>query len=159
MYPTPVFRSFEPVGRGYDNYNKFNEEKHHLPINTTGMYKIKSNSRHISSCSCNAFESNIYIDYNGDAYPCLALVNESNKVINLNSKEFETEELYNILEDKKNEFKKVLEYKDTKCENCDLNIFCWNCPAIFESAKDNGEINLWCNRMKDNLHEIVWRQV
>lgn len=156
---TPVFRSFEPIGRGYENYNQFNEDKHHLPISTTEMYKIKSNSRHISSCSCNAFESNIYIDYKGDVYPCLALVNENHKIFNINSKNFEKEELCNILDYKKNKFKQILKYKGTKCENCDLNIFCWNCPAIFETAKNNKEINIWCDRMKDNLNEIVWRQV
>ncbi|CEN23862.1 radical SAM/SPASM domain-containing protein [Paraclostridium sordellii] len=155
----PVFRNFSPIGRGYDNYNYFNEEKHHLPISATQMYKIKSDSRHISSCSCNAFESNLYIDNKGDVYPCLALINKENKIINFCENEVNFEEFLELLNLKKNTFKKILEYRDTKCEHCDLNIFCWNCPAVFKDAKENKEIDIWCKEMKESLNEIIWRQI
>lgn len=155
----PVIRSFSPTGRGYDNYDYFNKEKHHLPISTTQMYKIESDSRDISSCSCNAFESNLYIDEKGDAYPCLALIDEENKIMNFFGKEVTYEEFLELLSLKKNKFEKLLQYKDTKCEHCDLNIFCWNCPSQFRNAKENKEIDIWCKEMKTRLNEIIWRQI
>lgn len=47
-------------------------------------------------------------------------------------------------------------YKDSKCEKCDLNIFCWNCPAVFENAKEYNEIPIWCDVMKSNISKIIW---
>lgn len=156
---TPVIRSFSPTGRGYDNYDYFNKEKHHLPISATQIYKAESESRNISSCSCNAFESNLYIDDKGDAYPCLALLDEENKIMNFFKKEVTYNEFLKLLNLKKNKFEKILQYKDTKCELCDLNVFCWNCPSQFRNAKENKEIDIWCTEMKKRLNEIIWRQI
>ena len=57
------------------------------------------------------------------------------------------------------EFEKIITLKGTKCEKCDVNVFCWSCPAIFEVAKKSDKINLWCDRMKNPLNKIVWRAI
>lgn len=156
---TPVIRGFSAIGRGQENYSYFNNEYHSLPISITEIYKTKADSRKISSCACNAFESSLSIDDKGIAYPCFSLVDDSYAITNLAESEITYEEFSNLLNNKKSEFNKILEFKDTKCEDCDLNIFCWNCPSVFENAKNNNEINIWCERIKSNLEEIVWRQI
>lgn len=156
---SPIIRGFTATGRGKENYTYFNYDRHTLPISMTDMLKKEGNSRKISSCSCTAFVSTLYIDYKGIAYPCYELLDDSYAITDLSKNEITCEEFYSRLEYKKSKFNRVLSFKDTKCENCDINIFCWFCPAVFENAKNNNEIDIWCKRIKNNLERIVWRQI
>lgn len=156
----PIVRTFIPKGRGIDNVLKFNKGINHLPLSISKLYEIsndnKNVSKNISSCACNAFEESMYIDAEGNAYPCPSLTKEKYKIVNLACKDLEIEEIYNSILNAKNKFLDSIYYKDSKCENCDLNIFCWNCPAVFENAKEYNEIQIWCDSMKSNLSKIIW---
>ena len=67
----------------------------------TDMLKKEGNSRKISSCSCTAFVSTLYIDYKGIAYPCYELLDDSYAITDLSKNEITCEEFYSRLEYKK----------------------------------------------------------
>ncbi len=156
----PIERALIPEGRAFENILVFDSEKTHLPKAIIPIYDIsnkqKKISKKISSCSCNAFERSLFIDEKGDVYPCAALLKNCYKIMNLSDKMYTKDFILEKISITGGNFVASLEYKDTKCENCDLNIFCWNCPAHFEQAKKYDEINNWCNLMKQNLEKIVW---
>ena len=156
----PIERALVPEGRALDNILEFYNEKTHLPNTMTSIYDInnedKKISKKISSCSCNAFESSLFIDEKGDAYPCASLLKDCYKIMNLSYERYTKDFILDKISMTGYKFAESLEYKDTKCESCDLNIFCWNCPAHFEQAKKYDEINNWCKLMKSDLEKIVW---
>ncbi len=156
----PIERAFIPEGRGYDNILDFEDESVHIPKSISKIYNIENKkeklSRSISSCSCNAFESNLFIGSNGDVYPCPSLIKEDYKITNLAYKKHTIKQILEMMDKISVNFANSLDYKDSKCESCDLNIFCWDCPANFERAKEHGEIDKWCSLMKKNLNNIVW---
>ncbi|HBG7857024.1 TPA: SPASM domain-containing protein, partial [Clostridioides difficile] len=100
--------------------------------------------------------NSLYIDANGDCYPCPSLNLDEYKIINLAKENIKIEYVKNRMGVLKREFLNVLDYKGTKCEICDINLFCWNCPADFINAKKNNEIDFWCDLTKENLEAIVW---
>ncbi|EGT3801609.1 radical SAM protein [Clostridioides difficile] len=157
----PIERAFIPEGRGYDNILDFEYENIHIPKSIPSIYNIENKyeklSRNISSCSCNAFKNNLFIDSNGDVYPCPSLIKSNYKITNLAYKKYTKQQIIDMIRMRSIDFSESLEYRDSKCEKCDLNIFCWDCPANFERAKEYGEIDNWCNLMKKNLDNIVWR--
>lgn len=153
----PITRSLIPKGRAYENISMFNIEKTHIPESIPSIYNPKEKiSKKIGSCSCNAFESNLFINSDGYAYPCPSLIKYRYKIMNLSTKQYSQDYIVDRIKTISSNFTETLEYKGTKCENCNLNIFCWNCPANFESAKEYLEIDKWCDLMKSNLEKIVW---
>lgn len=156
----PLIRALEPTGRALDNRNIFYEEKTLLPLSIPDIYKESSSkSRDISSCSCSAYERIILIDHEGYAYPCPSLYEGNFYIANFLDDNFSEIELMRILNTKRKKFQKILDFKGTICETCDINIFCWNCPAHFLKAKENNQINTWCKKMNKNINQIVWRQI
>ncbi|MDO0139140.1 radical SAM protein [Clostridioides difficile] len=155
---TPIVRAFIPKGRGYQNKELFNNGDMKFPMLIANIYndKTKTNSTRINTCACDAFENSLYIDANGDCYPCPSLNLDEYKIINLAKENIKIEYVKNRMGVLKREFLNVLDYKGTKCEICDINLFCWNCPADFINAKKNNEIDFWCDLTKENLEAIVW---
>lgn len=156
-----VERYFVPKGRGKENVLQYYSMDTALP-----MYIPENLYRHadlenkkISSCACNAFKSQISINYDGNIYPCPSLIKEEYNigsvfdeevVTNLKNKNLEKIEAYK-------RFQEIYPYNFYKCSKCDVNIFCWHCPAILDSVKeDDKEFNRWCNLMKPILNKIVW---
>ena len=157
---TPLCRSFEFIGRGYTNYNDFYKQKYTLPLYTTQIYCQDDiiDSRKISSCACGIYKNMLFIDVGGDVYPCHKYSTiDLYKMFNVRDIKVSSDIIFNI--QKIDEFEKIITFKGTKCEKCDVNIFCWSCPAIFEVAKKSDKINLWCDRMKNPLNKIVWRAI
>ena len=153
----PIERSLIPEGRAYENISMFNIEKNHIPEAIPMIYNSGEKiSKKIGSCSCNAFESNLFISSDGYAYPCPSLIKDRYKIMNLSTKKYSQEYIVDRIKTISYNFTETLEYKGTKCENCNLNIFCWQCPGNFESAKKHSEIDKWCALMKSNLEKIVW---
>ncbi|WP_192403084.1 SPASM domain-containing protein [Thermoanaerobacterium thermosaccharolyticum] len=156
-----VERYFVPKGRGKENVLQYYSMDTALP-----MYIPENLYRHadlenkkISSCACNAFKSQISINYDGNIYPCPSLIKEEYNigsvfdeevVTNLKNKNLDKIEAYK-------RFQEIYPYNFYKCSKCDVNIFCWHCPAILDSVKeDDKEFNKWCNLMKPILNKIVW---
>ncbi|CCY47924.1 radical SAM domain protein [Peptostreptococcus anaerobius CAG:621] len=155
-----VVRFLDPVGRATENISKFYSEKTNLPISIADIYLDTSlESRKVSSCSCIAYESVIYIDYHGNVYPCPTLYKDEYCIMNINDKKFSKELLFEKILLRREEFQNILDFEGTICEYCDINIFCWNCPEHFLRAKEAGEISIWCEKMKNNISRIVWKQI
>lgn len=156
----PIIRAFEPVGRGKQNKRYFYDQDTVLPMSIPEIYKNENeHSRDISSCSCEAFKSILFVDYFGDVYPCVSLTSKEFYIDNFSEKEININEFLRKKHIGSLKFSEKIKFKDTQCENCDINVFCWNCPAHFLKAKEHGEIDKWCKMMKSNLERIVWNQI
>lgn len=158
---TPIERTFIPEGRGADNVLEYCLEDFKLPVLIPKILESQKNikSKKISSCACNALKGQIFIDHNGSIYPCPSLMKKEYKVGNIYDKDI----ILNIqnLEVTKPDICSRLEdikpYNFEKCKDCDVNIFCWHCPALIDGVKNNDkELNNWCNLMKPLLNKIIW---
>lgn len=158
---TPIDRYFIPEGRGRENISQYLSENAVLPMNIPKMLCINNDKRNkkISSCSCNALKSQIFINYDGNIYPCPSLLKDeyrigsifdANLIINIKNKDFKNINAYKKIQE-------IYPYNFKKCKDCNVNIFCWQCPALLDSAKDNDkEFDKWCELMKVSLSRIVW---
>ncbi len=158
-YPEP--RYFVPSGRGIENMSLYSSKDMLTPILIPKVFEDNKykKSKKISSCSCNALKSQLFIDHDGSIYPCQSLIKEEYKVGSIfnqdivgiiKSQGFEKLEVYYKMQ-------KILPYNFEKCKNCDINIFCWHCPGLLDSVKDNKEeLDKWCNLMRRNLDRIIW---
>ena len=156
----PVMRYFVPTGRGLENKDQYLYDDTILPITIPEMLVDRNKkSKRISSCACNALKSQIFINYDGNIYPCPSLVKDI-----YNAGSIFDSDIINVLKNKNTNslgtyknIEKIYPYNFEKCKDCDVNIFCWHCPAILDSVKDNDvEFNKWCNLMKSNLNRIIW---
>jgi radical SAM protein with 4Fe4S-binding SPASM domain len=157
-------RYFVPEGRGKENVLEYCSVNTNLPISIPKMlhklyYDEGKRSKKISSCSCSAFKSQIYIDDDGSIYPCPSLIKEKYKIGSI----FERETVLNIKDknldkiDAYKRFQGLYPFNFEKCSKCDVNIFCWNCPAVLDIAKEDEEdFKRWCSMMKPVLNGIVW---
>lgn len=157
---TNTFRIFSPVGRGSENHYMFLSENKKLPLSIFKMVESfigvdRNYINGMSSVGCNSGEGQIFIDDNGDVYPCPSLTMEKFKITNI------------LKEDCIN---KILKFKggytlyesiisqNEDCKNCDLNIFCWCCPGNFENGFKSGDLLYWCKFMKEHLNKIIWNE-
>lgn len=154
-------RYFVPEGRGEKNVLEYYFVNTKLPMYIPKMLyrNVNSKSKKISSCMCSAFKSQIFINYDGSIYPCPSLIKEEYKIGSV----FDTQ-LISDIKDKNldkieayKRFQKIYPFNFDKCSQCDVNIFCWHCPAILDSVKDDDrEFNNWCGLMKPILNKIIW---
>ncbi|MBT2157363.1 SPASM domain-containing protein [Clostridioides difficile] len=76
-------------------------------------------------CACNAGNSQIFINYDGDVYPCPSLIKDDYKMGNI----FDNEFVKVIKENKTRDLKSLIKlesiypYNFEKCKDCDVNIF------------------------------------
>lgn len=160
-----VERCFIPTGRGLENKENYLFEDTVLPItipyildNELKKFKDKKNKK-MGCCACNAGNSQIFINYDGNVYPCPSLIKDEYKMGNIFDNEFvqvikgnKTRSLKSLIK-----LESIYPYNFEKCKDCDVNIFCWHCPAILDSVKDNElELDRWCRMMKHNLNTAVW---
>ncbi|SFE91127.1 radical SAM/SPASM domain-containing protein [Peptostreptococcus sp. D1] len=152
-----IIRSFNPIGRGAKNAFDIQGIDSIIPYTIPKMYENQgvNKDKKISSKYCSAFRSVLFVDYYGDVYPCQSLIYEYFKIGNIAEpiKIGTFNEKFKISYEK---FKKIEYCGTSNCAYCDLNIFCWTCPAEYYRLNDNGKINEWCGLMKNNLNNIIW---
>lgn len=153
---TPIRRSFIPTGRGKENILDFSYDTTDLPMVIPKLFSdTNKKSKKIGSCSCNAFKEQLYISHDGNIYPCPSLIKDEYCLgnilsCNVNQESIRQTEAYRNIE-------KIYPFNYEKCNDCDVNIFCWHCPALIDSVKDNEiDFNRWCSCMKPQLNRIVW---
>lgn len=150
-------RAFMPIGRGKDNYSVFLGKEKVLPMSIPNLYKSeKIDKNTINNLNCTAADSKIYIDYNGNVYACEALKCEEYKICNILDNKYTSIELEEMKKKIINKRMELTKFKNAKCSFCNLNIFCWCCPAIFKNALEADKINDWCLHMSKNLNRIIW---
>ena len=155
----PIIRYFTPEGRGYDNHNIYTDKKCSIPITICSMYNkfIINGDCLPDSCNCYAYIDSFFINYDGQAYPCTSLIKDEFIIYDFASNSFDEKYFYDALKNNRIEFiDKYMRFNNSKCKKCDVNVFCWKCPAIYVNALFNNEIDLWCSLMRENINSIVW---
>lgn len=159
---TCTIRTFTPRGRGKENLNLFSTEEKEVPISILQSVErcakaCEEGEEVTTSCAaCNAGEGQIIIDDEANAYPCASLRSDDFIISNMLDKDciskiMEFKGGYNLYES--------IIYKNEDCKNCDLNIFCWNCPSNFEQVYNSDKLEYWCDNIKTNLDKIIWEEV
>lgn len=152
----PIERCFTPTGRGKENILDFSYEKTDLPMVIPKMFSATNKkSKKIGSCSCNAFKEKLYISYDGNVYPCPSLKKDEYCLGNILSCDINQKSI--IQTQAHRNMEKIYPFNYKKCKDCDVNIFCWHCPALIDSIKDNEiDFNKWCSYMKPQLNRKIW---
>lgn len=157
----PILRTLISKGRAEDNIDLFDNSNRKYLSNIPTLINKKANNltrKNINPCSCNAFSNKLFINFDGIAYTCPSLIDDRFKIIDMTNKILKKNEIIEAISNKFDEFNNNYKtYKDTKCEDCVNNIFCWNCPADFIAAKDSSAINEWCDEVKLPLESIIWK--
>lgn len=168
MCTTPLIRYFSYSGRGAINNLKINKMIDEY-LNKRGFSKstikdwslfISDDKNEIMPGKCGACEHNISIGSNGNIYPCNLLMDEKYCIGNiLYIKDFN--EYLNSLNTDIDGFKKFYDLKNCnngKCIDCDVNIFCWDCPADYNDLlKQDKVFEERCSQVKEVLSKVVWR--
>lgn len=153
---TPIERSFTPIGRGKENVLDFYYDNTDLPMEIVKIFSdTNKKSKKIGSCSCDAFKEQLYISYDGNVYPCPSLIKDEYCLGNILSCDINQESIMQT--EARRSMEKIYPFNYEKCKDCDVNIFCWHCPALIDSVKDNEvDFNRWCSCMKPQLNRIIW---
>lgn len=148
----PIIRSFSPTGRGKENVLDFSYDTTNLQMDIVKIFSDTSKkSKRIGACSCSAFKEQLYISYDGNVYPCPSLIKDEYCLGNILSCVISYE--YIIQTDAYRNMEKIYPFNYEKCKDCDVNIFCWHCPALIDSVKENEiDFNIWCSCMKHQLN-------
>lgn len=158
---TPILRTLISKGRAKENAELFDNTNSKYLSNIPNLINKNINNltrKNIAQCSCDAFSNKLFINFDGIAYTCPSLIDDRFKIIDMTNPMLEKNEITEAISNKLCEFNSSYKmYKDTKCENCANNIFCWNCPADFIAAKDSSAINEWCKEVKLPLESILWK--
>lgn len=153
-------RCFAPVGRGKDNVNLFTLESKLIPSSRIKFVKkafieSKKDPITLNPSACNAGKGQIYINDKGYVYPCASLDIDKFEITNIQN----DQSIQDILEFNGGySLSKHIISESEKCKNCDLNIFCWNCPADFNTVYNADNIDYWCSQMKGYLNKLIWNE-
>ncbi len=145
----PLVRRFTPTGRGKENCDEV------MPDHD---YNRDFDPKRLSCGLCNPGKHELYINGDGDIYPCGSLLDQKELIMG------------NITRDRlKDIYEKYSKMPDTKaldrlrpwsiegCNQCDLNIFCHECIANIISLKENPVyFQQFCKRQKEILEKKVW---
>ena len=158
-----IERYFLPSGRGLINRKIYSDENSVLPLVIPKFRENEINGKknriNPCSCSCNACIEQVFIDHKGNIYPCPSLVEKEylvgsvfdKKIINnLKENELKENQAFRNLNE-------IYPFNFEKCKDCDVNIFCFKCPAMVNKVKnDDKDLNIWCNLTKRNMELAVW---
>lgn len=154
-----IVRQFTPIGRGKSNSYLYIPES----SNEQSLIDQPKNKDEIRKDllvgSCGAIEEGFTIDYTGYIYPCSLLIKDEyilgdiTKIANIKEwyerKDFNETSYQNYLD--------LIPTRSSKCKDCNINIFCWDCLEVMDRIKNNSEKwNKRCKIKKQMLTNIVW---
>lgn len=145
----PLIRRFTPTGRGKENCDEVMPEHD---------YNKDFACDRLSCALCSPGKHELYINDDGDIYPCGSLLERKELVMgNITANRLqEIYEEYNKMPDTK-ELDRLRPWNIEGCSNCDLNIFCHECISNIISLKENPVyFQRFCKRQKEILEEKVW---
>ena len=160
-----MVRCFEPEGRGVENASYFISEETILPFGLTELDKLsfEKDKDNLKSCSCDMYKSKMFIDYDGNMYPCQSLIKPKYSYGSALDKDTRMSVLdfdYDLSDSKlAARLQNIMPYNFEKCKDCDVNVFCFFCPALVDKLLDNEDCpdyEKWCSIMKPQLNRIVW---
>ncbi len=154
-------RQFNPLGRGKENESKLyidkemDERKWKEQLDRLiGNIPIPADNQVPFPCrGCKAGVGVLFVEDNGDIFPCQLLRQEGNCLGNA----LETGDLSNMIEDKICDgCDTLLRYEESlcysECLKCDVRFFCKYCMACDYIKDGPGE----CNKKKEYLRYLVW---
>ncbi|MDY4129020.1 radical SAM/SPASM domain-containing protein [Peptostreptococcus porci] len=149
----PIERHFIPFGRGLKNIELFCKENTRISNSIPLLIKRSINendSFRLLPFSCNAGNGQLFINYDGNIFPCPSLVTEEYCLGN--AFDFSGVSVDIAIENSKG-YKNLIElfpYNFTKCNSCKYSIFCLKCPARVNDIKNNSlNYKQWCNLMSE----------
>lgn len=151
----PIYRSYSYSGRGLiNNLVNINNDDFSC-INTEAM-----DLKNITALNCSAISEEIFIDCDGEIYPCPMHVDSKyslGNVLNINNlKDYLKEEKY---KNKKGfiNFKHCCPEYVKKCNKCEYKYFCITCPLQHNEYMQQDFFSSYCNIKKKHLSNI-WRR-
>lgn len=149
-------RIFSPTGRGENSksfFSNLSNDKVYIP----SEFKKKGKKDKVSFSCCSAGSREIFIDYQGDVYPCPSYVEKDFKLGNI----LNVEKIDDITKDYNHLDMVISRLKNKgidaqKCRNCDVNIFCWDCPGAVEFYNTQEALEYQCKTVFPLLSQRVW---
>lgn len=142
----PIIHRFTPNGRGAQNIDKIFTEKVYLENNVRKAYPKL----------CFPGEKELFIDKNGDVYPCGNLADNKNLKMG-NILECEIKEImdeWNINKSIEN----LRPWRNEKCKDCKVNLFCHSCISNIINLQENDKFfQIMCSITYKRLYEIIWK--
>ncbi len=142
----PIYRRFAPTGRG----GKYDEEL--MP--DSNIYE-DINKKELKCVLCKPGKRELNISSNGDVYPCAPL----STIEDLKMGNILREPIQSIIHSES--FEKKLEqlrpWNLTKCQECNVNLFCHTCINYILGIRNNPKIfeNV-CEKTKSILTKTLW---
>jgi radical SAM protein with 4Fe4S-binding SPASM domain len=156
----PIPRVFSPIGRGESNKQKLIKIEKTNKKNISDMIRrqVEAKKSNMTICSCGAGCKTLYINYEGNIYPCSLFAEEEFKLTNV--KDINSFESYLEGDYIKSQGYKALqkmwpdEYE--QCKDCSINLFCWNCLHYLDlMRKGKGQLQN-CKELRKEVGKIIW---
>lgn len=145
----PVTRAFMRLGRGKYNEKYLNNDLDMFYCSS----KLDDDNSNIKAISCNAGSTQLYVNHDGNMYPCPNLQKEEFLMGNI--KNLNCQHIKSILERKEPIFQKIENLQTvnlSKCKNCYYKIFCGYCLCNVDNMLESEEIfNYNCEKMKTRI--------
>lgn len=151
-----IFRMLCNVGRAKDNKDFFRKKNFSgYPVANFLLTSGINNKKYLNARACSAYEDKIYINHDGKIYPCPSLRIKEFQVGDILDINFTIDNLLTNMNGMKTEFLNLNTFfGNTKCGSCSNKVFCWTCPADFIIAKQNNDINILCDIMKNKIEKL-----
>lgn len=155
-----ILRNFLAVGRGSEHKNRLALDNGVIENRFDETIPLSEYRKHLTLATrCSAAVSSLYIQFNGDIYPCpVAGVDENLKMGNIKdisdlnsyiSKRYEQVGFEN--------YAKLSYDKVGNCNECEVKDFCWRClQEYYDIFADGSAYSEECAFRKKNLMKIVW---
>ena len=101
------------------------------------------------------------MNYQGNIYPCNLFVEKDYEIGNILDKNFIDKLRWDKKENWFNNFSEFIPDTRKECENCEVNSFCWDCPALAKTFLQNNEIDKLTDICGDKykiILEEIWNE-
>lgn len=155
----PIFRVYMSLGRGKTNRNKLM-----TPVMQIHEDKLSGQTKHsnrdMRACSCGAGYKELFINYDGEMYPCNLLIGDRYKIGSINDIEVIGSYFENLNCSESLSYKALNEIQPDvyhRCKDCNVNMFCWTCLVELDKLRENIELfNEKCIESKNYLTKELW---
>ncbi len=156
----PMLRSFFSVGRGKENEDILESKSgEDFKMESEDIGAVRKRL-HIMD-RCGAASRSLYIQYDGNVYPCpAAAINPEFALKHLS--ELETKNLQLLIDGKQAchgycKFKDILPEHIEPCAECKVKNFCWGCIIDYFVFYDNEKSKMkFCAERKELLEKAIW---
>lgn len=150
-----VTRAYAFIGRGKDSNLFYTDLKQAKEI------VVDSNLHNISCMNCGAIKNSIYIDCDGNVYPCAMMIEPKLSMCNIlkvdNIKNYFFEKEYKKSQGYENFMTTFMPEYNEKCKNCEYKFFCIKCPIQHYQYTSQDFHSCFCEIQKKKYRKIMER--